>query len=86
MVRFYRRSGSGNCIDVAVGVLVLQKGEVMKQDKKLNREYKIAVSAYGLDPAHWMLREDGDPYILIVHKDSRKTRRVDKYAKPRKGN
>lgn len=57
----------------------------MKQPKKLKRDYKIAVSAYGLNPDRYMLLKDGDTYITIIEKDSGKTKMIDKYAKPKKG-
>lgn len=57
----------------------------MKQPKKLSRNLKIAVSAYGLTPDKWMLQKDGDVYVTIVNKDTGKTKIIDKYAKPKKG-
>ena len=57
----------------------------MKQPKWLCRDYKIAVSAYNLKPDDYMLQKDGDPYITIVHKGTGKTKIIDKYARPRKG-
>lgn len=57
----------------------------MKQPKRLTRDYKLAVSAYNLNPENWMLQKDGDTYITIVHKTSGKTRIIDKYARPKKG-
>ena len=57
----------------------------MKQPKRLCYSYKIAVSAYGLNPDDWMLQKDGETYITIVHKRSSDTRIIDKYAKPKKG-
>lgn len=57
----------------------------MKQPKKLKRDYKIAVSSYNLNPDNWMLLKDGDVYITIVNKKTKKTRIIDKYARPRKG-
>lgn len=57
----------------------------MKQPKKLTRDYKMAVSAYGLDADDWMLQKDGDTYITIVHKVTGKTKIIDKYARPKKG-
>lgn len=57
----------------------------MKQPKKLIRKYKIAVSAYNLNPEDYMFQKDGDPYITIVHKVTGKTKIIDKYARPRKG-
>lgn len=56
----------------------------MKQPKRLNRDYKLAVSAYGLIPDNWMLQKDGDIYITIVNKKSGKVRIIDKYARQNK--
>ncbi len=58
----------------------------MKQPKKLTRDLKIAVSAYNLNPEHWMLlKDEGGTYVTIINKDSGKTRIIDRYAKPKKG-
>ncbi len=58
----------------------------MKQPKKLTRDLKAAVSAYNLNPEHWMLLKDGGgSYITIIHKESKKTRIIDRHAKPKKG-
>ena len=56
-----------------------------KQPKKLKRDYKIAASAYNLNPDDWMLLKDGDTYITIIHKVTEKTKIIDKYARSRKG-
>lgn len=56
----------------------------MKQPKRLKRDYKLAVSAYGIIPDNWMLQKDGDVYITIINKKSGKTRIIDKYARPNK--
>lgn len=53
----------------------------MKQPKALTPNYKLAVEAYGLNPDKYMLLKDGDVYITIVHKESGKTRIIDKYAR-----
>ena len=55
----------------------------MKQPKKLKLEYKLAVSAYGLNPEHYMLQKDGDTYITIVNKQTGNTKIIDKYARKR---
>lgn len=56
----------------------------MKQPKKLKRDYKMAVSAYHLNPENWMLLKEGDVYITIINKKSSKTMIIDKFARPRK--
>lgn len=57
----------------------------MKQPKKLTRQLKEAVTAYGLTADNWMLLKDGDTYVTIIHKVSRKTRVIDKFARLKKG-
>ena len=57
----------------------------MKQPKKLKRDYKLAVSAYNLNPENWMLLKDGDIYITIINKQTGKTKIIDKYARSKKG-
>lgn len=56
----------------------------MKQPKKLKRDYKMAVSAYNLNPDNWMLQKDGDVYITIVNKMTGVAKIIDKYARERK--
>lgn len=55
----------------------------MKQPKKLKLDYKMAVSAYNLNPNDWMLLKDGDTYITIIHKTTGKRKIIDKYARKR---
>lgn len=60
--------------------------EKVKQPKKLTRDLKIAASACNLNPEHWMLlKDDGGTYVTIIHKESGKTKIIDRYAKPKKG-
>lgn len=57
----------------------------MKQPKKLTREQKIAVSAHGLNPDNWMLIEQTESYLKIIHKITNTCRTIDRYAIPKKG-
>lgn len=58
----------------------------MKQPKKLTRGLKEAVSACGLNPDNWMLLNDGGGvFVTIIHKESGKTKIIDKYAKKKGG-
>lgn len=57
----------------------------MKKPKKLTREQKIAVSAAGINAKNWMLVEQTEFYLKIIHKTSGKTRRIDRYTIPKKG-
>lgn len=53
----------------------------MKQPKKLTRDLKIAVDAYGLVPEQWMFLKDGDVYVTIIHKSTGKAKIIDKHAR-----
>ena len=53
----------------------------MKQPKKLTRDLKLAVAAYGLVPDEWMLLKDGEVYVTIIHKSTGKTKIIDKHAR-----
>lgn len=57
----------------------------MKQPKKLTRDLKQAVTAYGLKAEQWMLLKDGDIYVTIIHKENHITKVIDRYAIPKKG-
>lgn len=57
----------------------------MKQPKKLTRQLKEAVTAYGLNAKNWMLLKDGDAYVTIIHKVRSKTRIIDKFARQKRG-
>lgn len=57
----------------------------MKQPKKLTRQLKEAVAEYGLNVDNWMLLKDGGTYVTIIHKASGKTKIIDKFARPKKG-
>lgn len=57
----------------------------MKQPKKLTRQLKEAVTAYGLNADNWMLLKGGDTYVTIIHKVSGKTKIIDKFARTKKG-
>lgn len=57
----------------------------MKQPKKLTREQKIAVSAAGLKADNWALAGQTEFYLKIINKESGTTKRIDRYAIPKKG-
>lgn len=57
----------------------------MKNPKRLTRAQKTAASAAGLNADNWMLVEQTEFYLKIIHKTSGKTRRIDRYAIPKKG-
>lgn len=56
----------------------------MKQQKRLTRDQKIAASASGYLPDNWMLVEQTEFYLKIIHKLSRTARRAERYAIPRR--
>lgn len=51
----------------------------MKQPKKLTRKQKEAVLAYGYNPDNWMLVEEMEFYIKIIHKESKRIKMIDKF-------
>lgn len=54
----------------------------MKQPKKLTRELKEAVAAYGLAVEQWsFLGEVTECYVKIIHKRTNQIRIIDKYAR-----
>lgn len=57
----------------------------MKQSKRLTLEQKKAVSAAGLEPDKWALVSQTEFYLNIIHKTTGATRRIDRYALPKKG-
>ena len=44
-----------------------ERRQEMKQPKKLTRQLKEAVTAYGLNADNWMLLKGGDTYVTIIH-------------------
>ena len=46
----------------------------MKQPKKLKLKHKKLVSHVGLNPDNWMLRKEEPGYIVIVNKQTQRTR------------
>lgn len=53
----------------------------MKQPKKLTREQKKCVSAHYLNPKNWMLVEETDFYLKIIHKTTGKHKSLDKFRR-----
>lgn len=56
----------------------------MKQPKKLTREQKMCVSAHHLRPDKWMLVEETEFYLKIVHKETGTRRTIDKFRRAKK--
>lgn len=57
----------------------------MKQPKKLTREQKQIVSNTGFVPDNWMLEQETEFYLKIVHKTTGTRRTIDRYAIPKRG-
>ena len=56
----------------------------MKRGRRLTRNEKEIVASQGLNPKDWMLAEEYNFYLKIIHKDTRKTRIIDKFIRRRK--
>lgn len=55
-------------------------GFSMKRPKAIPRKFKECLSAYYLNPEHWLLVDEWEFYIKIVNKnDSKKVRYLDKF-------
>ena len=52
----------------------------MKQPKRLTREQKVILSAQGLVADNYMLEKETEFYLVVVHKSTGKSRRIDKYG------
>lgn len=53
----------------------------MKRGRRLTRNEKEIVSSQGLNPNDWMLAEEYNFYLKIIHKDTKKTRIIDKFKR-----
>lgn len=53
----------------------------MKQPKKLTREQKECISAHFLKADEWMLVEETEFYLKIIHKTTNKQKMVDKFRR-----
>lgn len=61
--------------------VVSERGKKVKQPKKLTRDLKQAVKAYGLNANNRMLLKDCDTYVTIIHKQTGNKKIIDKYAR-----
>ena len=53
----------------------------MKRGRRLTRNEKEVVASHGLNPNDWMLAEEYDFYIKLIHKETRTTKIVDKFLR-----
>lgn len=53
----------------------------MKQPKRLTREQKEAVAAARFNPTNWMLVDETEFYLKIIHKGTGIIRSVDKFRR-----
>ena len=56
----------------------------MKRGRRLTRNEKEIVASQGLNPKDWMLAEEYNFYIKIIHKGTQKTRIIDKFIRGKK--
>lgn len=57
----------------------------MKKPKRLTRKQKECLSAHHLKADDWMLVEETEFYLKIINKETKKTKLVDKFLRPKKG-
>lgn len=53
----------------------------MKQPKRLTREQKEIVSSHYLKADDWMLASESEFYLKLVHKETGKTKTIDKFKR-----
>lgn len=53
----------------------------MKQPKKLTRAQKVCLSAHFLNPDNWMLIEESEFYLKVIHKHTGTKKNLDKFRK-----
>ena len=53
----------------------------MKQPKALTREQKEVVSSHGLPAKNYMLVEEMEFYLKLIHKDTEKIKIIDKFKR-----
>ena len=72
---------------IYVNPLELKKGAdwTLKQPKKPTRNEKEAILASGLNPDKWSVVKLTDFYMTIVHKETGEQKRIDRYARLKKG-
>ena len=68
--------------NIVDGKIISGMVKMVKPDADI---YQCLFDTYGLNPEHYMLQKDGDTYITIVNKQTGKTKIIDKYARPKKG-
>jgi len=50
----------------------------LKKPKKLSRDKKRQVAKYLLDPKEWMLLEDKIDHFIIIHKQTKETKEIER--------
>lgn len=63
----------------------MEEQKKVKQPKKLARWQKECLSAHRLNADNWMLVEETEFYLKIINKETKKTKSVDKFLRPKKG-
>lgn len=56
----------------------------MKQPKKLTRQQKEILTSHSLNANDWMLVEEMEFYLKIIHKSTGKTKMIDKFVRGKK--
>ena len=57
----------------------------MKQPRKPTRQEKESMVAQNLNPLKWAVLETSDFYMKIINKETGQIKRIDRYAKMKKG-
>lgn len=56
----------------------------MKQAKRLSRWQKECLTAHHLDASKWMLMEETDFYLKVIHKETGARKSLDKFRREKR--
>lgn len=56
----------------------------MKRGRRLTRNEKEVVSSHSLNPNDWMLAEEMNFYLKLIHKETKQIKIIDKFKRGKK--
>lgn len=61
-----------------------KRGGIVKRGRRLTRDEKEVVSSHGYNPNDWMLAEEMEFYLKLVHKETKQIKIIDKFKRGKK--
>ena len=56
----------------------------MKRGRRLTRNEKEIVVSYGLDATEWMLAQEMNYKLVLIHKETKQIKTIDKFKRGKK--